>query len=189
MIVTVAGTSGSGKSHLVRSFLDFAEKFAAVEDSRERGPYLKGYVCSFFPQRRPIRIIGRYDVPTGGCDTIHNVAEIYAAIRAAHNDDYDVLYEGLFMLNQTRGPQLAAEMGSDLTVLQLTTPLATCLASVDTRRAARGEGKLADVSNTKDNYRRATNYSAAMREAGARVIKVSREEALPKLLELFGVSK
>jgi len=91
----------------------------------------------------------------------------------------------LFVMNMTRGPQLLEEQGVDFAVLQLTTPMATCIASINDRRAERGEGALENKKNTQDNYRRATNYCAAMRESGARVFKVSRDEALPKLLELL----
>lgn len=179
MIIQAAGTSGSGKSHLMRSFLAHVRHEGDQCLEVERGYSLKldGLI--------PVYVLGKYNVPTGGCDTIHDIPLIYSSIREALKGHDHVLFEGLFVMNQTRGPQLAEEFGTDMAVLQLTTPMATCLASINERRAARGDEELENKKNTVDNFRRATNYCAKMRDTGARVFKVSREAALPKLLELL----
>ncbi len=185
-IITIAGTSGSGKSHLMRLFLVWAKKHGTVTEKFVEGRAAPiGYFIDGVTDRS-IYVVGGYDVPTGGCDTIHNIAQVFGMIEEQHTQKRHVLYEGLFVMNMTRGPQLAAELGQELCVLQLTTPFATCVTSIDARRAERGQGKLETKKNTEDNYRRATNYCAKMRDAGARVIKVSRVEALPTLLELLG---
>jgi len=176
-IIQVCGTSGSGKSHLMRSFIEYSRKEGRVQE--KDGGYLIHLNGS------GLFVLGKYDVPTGGCDTIHDIASIYARIEDAVGNHDHVLYEGLFVMNQTRGPQLAEKYGKEMALLQLTTPLATCFASINARRAERGDGELANHKNTQDNYRRATNYCAKMRDSGARVFRVSRDEALPKLLELL----
>lgn len=177
MIIQVAGTSGSGKSHLFRAFLDYARQDGIVSEQEN------GYLIKLGKQL--IFVLGKYNVPTGGCDTIHDIPSIYSEIVHLAEIGTNVLYEGLFVMNQTRGPQLAERFGRNVVVLQLTTPLATCFASINARRAERGKDELATRKNTEDNYRRATNYCAKMRDSGARVFKVSRDEALPKLLELL----
>lgn len=192
IIVTIAGTSGSGKSHLMRFFLDWARMNGDVVEEFVEGRVAPiGYLVQL---KRPVQstcaiyVIGGYEVPTGGCDTIHNIAKIFSSIEKQYALGRHVLYEGLFVMNQIRGSQLAAEVGENLCVLQLTTPLATCFASINERRAERGEGKLETKNNTVDNYRRATNYCAKMRDSGARVFKVDRGTALPRLLNLLAVS-
>lgn len=188
MIINVAGTSGAGKSHLMRNIL------AALGGSMH-GPVLLeerdriiGYLFhATKPQQRDVFVIGAYNAPTGGCDTIKEISKVFDLILQHHNSGHHVLYEGLFVMNMTRGPQLAQEVGKDLCILKLTTPLSACIASINKRRAERGEGPLEDRTNTKGNYRRAENYCAKMRDAGARVFKVTRVEAPAQLMKLLGM--
>lgn len=178
----------------MRSFLEWARK-----NGPEEVQYLsdlsfpKGHcntpIGYLFGLKKKLKhnvfVVGAYESPTGGCDTIHDVAQVFALVKNMSAQGVHVLYEGLFVMNMTRGPQLIGDVDTPLYVLQLTTPLATCIASIDIRRAEKGKGKLETKANTNDNYRRATNYCSKMRDAGAKVIKVSRDEALPKLLELL----
>lgn len=179
MIIQICGTSGSGKSHLMRSFLKLAKK---VELEHIKG---RAAPISYYLPKQDLVILGAYDAPTGGCDTIHDIAQVFGLVRRHHEAGVHVLFEGLFCMNQTRAPQLAQEVGKNYVVLQLTTPLATCLASINARRAERGEEALETKKNTIDNYKRAENFCYRMRDAGARVIKVDREEALAKIQELL----
>lgn len=194
-IIQIAGTSGSGKSHLVRAFLEWAAKENGAIPLKE---FIEGRTApiGYFVRIRnvlksrgitkDIYIPGAYDAPTGGCDTIHNIAQVFDLVKKNYEEGRIVIFEGLFCMNQTRGPQLAGEVGKSFVVLQLTTPLAMCIASINERRAERGEGELVTKKNTIDNYKRAENYSLRMRDGGARVIKVNRNEALDKVLELLG---
>ena len=192
MIINVAGTSGSGKTHLIRGFLAWAGKRGIVKPcfTEERKSPI-GYDIILPRKQRPVKfvphVVGAYeDVDSAGCDTFRDVVWIFDHIRKQHEAGRDVIYEGLFMMNMTRGPQLAAEFGEELCVLQLAVPLSVCLASINARREARGEGPLRNKENTVGNYKRAENYCVKMRGAGARVIRVKREEALPALLEVLG---
>lgn len=188
MIINIAGTSGSGKSHLMRTFLAWVKEHRGkVEEEfgEGRGAPI-GYQIGL-PKLRPIYVVGSYRTPTGGCDTMHDVQELFSAVREKYEAGFNILYEGLFVMNMTRGPQLAADVGRDFCVLHLTTPLATCMASINSRRAERGKGVLENKENTVSNYKRANSYTARMRDAGARVFKVSRDEGLDKILELLGL--
>lgn len=186
MIIQITGTSGSGKSHLMRSFLAYSKDEASVEEVFIPGREVPiGYLIE--PQDvSPIFVPGSYKTPTGGCDTIRDIQQVYALVEKYVAMKRHVVFEGLFCMNQTRGPQLAAEHGKKYVVLQLSTTLATCLASINSRRAERGEGELANKKNTTDNYKRAENFCARMREAGARVIRVTRDDGLEKMLEVLG---
>ena len=186
-IITIAGTSGSGKSYVVRKFLDWARENGRVTEEFIEGRTSPLAYTVSLKGKAPVYVLGSYEVPTGGCDTIHDIESIFASVKKNYRNCH-VIYEGLFVMNMTRGPKLVLEVGKTrLCVLQLTTPLATCLASIDSRRAEKGKDKLETKTNTVDNYRRATNYCSKMRDAGARVFKVSRDEALPKMLELLEV--
>lgn len=187
MIINIAGTSGSGKSHLVRGFITWAEKHGVVKpcyiDDRKE-PI--GYDVFLKGRHRTVYVVGAYqDADTAGCDTIRDVVWLYDYIRDEHSAGKDIIYEGLFMMNMTRGPKLAAETEA-VTVIQLTEPLAVCLASIDARRHARGEGRLLTKDNTVNNFTRATNYCDKMKAAGAAVTRTKRSDALEVLLELLG---
>lgn len=188
MIINIAGTSGAGKSHLVREFLKWAEDRGVVKSmyyGTAKQP--TGYDVILKKRARTLHVVGPYEkADTAGCDILRNVDEAYHLIQDAHDAGKDVLFEGLFMMNMTRGPQLV-ELYGDVVVLQLDVPLAVCLASINGRRERRGEGKLLNKDNTKGNFVRANNYSDKMRGAGALVWRVKRERALEQLLAVLGV--
>lgn len=186
MIVNIAGTSGSGKSHLVRSFIDWANKYGAVKpcyiDDR-KDPI--GYDV-ILKHSKTIHLVGAYEnADTAGCDTIRDVVWLYDYILEQHNAGKHVVYEGLFMMNMTRGPQVAAETHAVYVIL-LTDPLAVCIASINDRRRARGEGPLLKKDNTESNFKRAQSYADKMSRAGARVLGIKRSMALQQLVELLG---
>lgn len=185
MILTIAGTSGSGKSHLMRSILEHARKHGKLKEDKD-GDKVDGYRLRLPSVKGELYVLGAYDVPTGGCDTTGSAIEVFELLPFLIKKFDHVLYEGLFVMNMTRGPVLAEEHGSDFCVIQLATPLATCVASINARRAERGVGMLTEVSNTKSNYQRANSFCAKMRDAGARVVRVNREDGLPTVLKLLG---
>ncbi len=184
MIIQIAGTSGSGKTYVVRQLMRKGWSVPRYTPGRE-API--AYDLALTRVEEPVYVVGGYDAPSGGCDNIKNVTDIYRYVSDAHALGKHVVFEGLFAMNQTRGPSMARELPGVITVLLLTTPLATCFASIDERRAKKGLEGLPETrrSNTKANYTRARNYTARMREAGAKVKRVSREEALPCLLGLL----
>jgi len=149
------------------------------------GDKIYGYDLVVSKVKKLIYIVGSYAQPTAGCDTIKNIPLIFDTVAEQHKVGRHVIFEGLFAMNLTRGPELAAVFRKEFRILQLTTPLGNCLVAIDERRAKRGEGPLEKLVNTKGNYVRAVNYCSKMRDAGALVYKVSREEALPTLLELL----
>ena len=182
VIINIAGTSGSGKTHLIREFLSWVgEATCKPQYIAGRKPPI-GY--TFGIEGVLFFLMGAYeDADTAGCDTIRDVVQIFDLIREKAKR-YHVIYEGLIVMNHTRGPQLAAEYGKEFVILQLDVPYATCVASINSRRSARGQGRLLDKKNTKGNFVRAANYCTKMQAQGARVIKVRRDAALEKLLEL-----
>ena len=161
------------------------ERGSAVEEFLPNRTSPIGYLFDLKPLKRSLYVLGAYETPTGGCDTIHDVSQLFELVMAQYKKKRHVLYEGLFVMNMTRGPQLAAQVGRELCVLQLTTPLATCMTSINARRAERGEDVLITKKNTEGNYRRAINYCAKMRDAGARVIRITRDEGLDQILSLL----
>jgi len=181
LAINIAGTNGSGKSHLMRDVFGLAGRSQEVMVGDE----LVGYQLTLPGTLYPVYVVGSYKSPTGGADTIKPLTLVFDAVRERLALHHHVLYEGSFVMNQTKGPELAAELNRKLTVVLLTTPLATCINSVNQRRRERGEGKLTNTAHIESNFKRAHSYAGKMQAAGARLVRVTRSEALPKLLGLL----
>lgn len=186
-IIQIAGTSGSGKSTTVRRVLAQAtEQVPEFEEGRAR-PI--SYRIALPGVTSPLFLLGHYEAPTGGCDTIHDVAKICRLVEEKSRVGH-VLFEGLFAMNHTRGPLLARALGVENFVLvRLNTPLEICFNRIDQRRAAEGKGPLESRKNTEGNNVRAGNYAAKMSFIGVRVHRVTSNEAPELILGLLREAK
>lgn len=179
MIVSIAGTSGAGKTTLARALIDRA---TGREDVRASDGKVIGAILQL-PGKVDTFLVGRYEegLQTCGCDTIKDVERVYTLVGDMDSAGHNVVYEGLFVMNHTRGPELVWR--HKVTVLHLTTPLEECFRSIDARRAAQGKGPLESRKNTEGNFKRASNYAYKMGAAGAKVFRVSRATAMDRLWE------
>jgi hypothetical protein len=179
-IIQVCGTSGSGKSHAVRALVSMA---ASSERQHVEGRRLPiGYVLRVPEVTEEIYVLGSYENPTGGCDTISSMDLIDDILRREWRGGRSVVLEGLLVRNFVRGLPLYREVGSALHVFLLTTPLEQCYASIRQRQEARGVYGRGTPKNTANDQRSHDSYARRMREAGADVRRVSREELLPAML-------
>lgn len=185
VVVNIAGTNGSGKSHTVLDLFGAAppESRRPVYEEGRKEPI--GYELSVVGVARKIYVVGSYSNPTGGADTIKPTAKARDLVIEQFRKGNHVVYEGSYMMGQTSGPQLVQALSGRIFVLVLSTPLATCIASVNRRRAERGQPPLESTKDVESNYRRAIKYGARMKDAGANVFRVSRSEALPKLIDIL----
>src|ERR1700678_2828377 len=143
MIVNIRGTSGSGKSTLVRAVMDLYPDRMPVHVLGRRQP--EKYILTS-PGHR-LCVIGHYNSPCGGCDTIKTVDRVYAVVGEALQSGCDVLYEGIMVSDDVcRAVELNAR--SAVHVVLLTTPINECLGAVASRRAARGDPRPLDPTNT-----------------------------------------
>lgn len=181
MIINIAGTSGSGKSTLVRNLMAQADAEHQHEGKR-KDPI--GYLLRLEGVARPVFVVGAYVAGTGGCDTIKDVVRVYDLVKERWRAGEHVVYEGLFVMNHTRGIQLWKGTRA-VTMLKLTTPIEVCFESIAARRAEKGITEPVTRKNTEGNFVRANNYAYKMKAVGAPVFRVSRDEALPRLLELL----
>jgi hypothetical protein len=186
-IINLRGTSGSGKSTVVRRVMEAAGVPAQplTRDGRRR-PY--GYLVPR-PSGLPVFIPGHYETACGGCDTLKTVDEVYALVRAAWQVQQDVLYEGIMVQDDVRrAVGLDRELrgrGGQLHVILLTTPIEECLAAVRSRREARGDARLLNEKNTRDRARRQLGIRDRLRAGGVEVEELDREAALARCCALL----
>lgn len=179
LIINIAGTSGAGKSTIARAVKSLAEAVTPLHRPGRRMPI--GYDLRMPGLSRTVFLLGAYeDFGTGGCDTIKDAELNYDLILQEWRQGKHVVYEGLFVMNHTRGPRLWYTTKS-VVVLHLQTPLAECLRRVRQRRVEVGNTKELNTKNTEGNFIRANNFASKMSYCGARRIKIQTEEG-PSIL-------
>lgn len=183
-VINIAGTNGSGKSTVARALLQRATEALPVTSGARAQPW--GYDLQLPGVGPATHLIGAYVVPTGGCDTIRDVNKVFEIVEQQFALGKHVVYEGAIVMNMLRGVGLVEKYPGRVHVLLLTTPLADCVKAINGRRAEQGEAPIANRTNVEGNWKRSYTYAGKMRGAGAQVINVTREQALPKLLELLG---
>jgi hypothetical protein len=138
------------------------------------------------PNGTPLRVLGHYESPTGGGDTISDGQDYIAELALhAHLEGYDCLYEGLVISSDySRIAGFHAD-GLPVGVIVLTTPLDECLASVQARRAARGNTKPLNPKTTREKHRAVLQMVPRFRAAGVPVYHVDREGAFEIAREIL----
>jgi energy-coupling factor transporter ATP-binding protein EcfA2 len=186
VIINIAGTSGSGKSTVARALMALDPAPEPLLWPGRRSPI--GYYLRAWPEvRRPVFLAGAYDAPTGGCDTIKDVGQVYDLIVSQHEAGCHVVYEGLFVMNHTRGIALWKATRA-LHVILLTTPLDECWRRIHARRAAVGNERPLGQRNTDGNAVRARNYAFKLSQIDCPVTKATSDEAPGVITRLLGTA-
>jgi hypothetical protein len=133
MIVNIRGTSGSGKTTIVRRIMELCGPPAPLGGT-ERRPY--GYLLA--GPGADLYVVGSYENVCGGCDGIKTQDEVCERVRGASAQG-DVLFEGLLISHLfSRYASLARELSPTPFIFAfLDTPLEVCLQRVQDRRLQR----------------------------------------------------
>lgn len=188
MIIQIRGTSGSGKSTIVRDVLAMGHQKVRFTRQGRRQPV--GYLAVWegTPQEpgRKVAIPGHYETACGGCDTLPSYDDTFALVRQGRSMTDRVLFEGLLVAEEVkRTVELHNSYPGELVVIQLTTDVETCLESIRARRAARGDTRPLKEDNTRNRVKTIEKACEKLREAGVRVIQADRDEAKRLVLELL----
>lgn len=182
--INIRGTSGAGKSHLVRRIAALyennkIENFAAGRKQPECTLY-------FRTGGKTLLVPGHYNSPCGGCDTIRTPDRVYEIVREGASAGVDVLYEGIMIMDDVRR---AVELSKTtrLVVVALTTPVEECLAAVQGRRDERGDVRPLDPKNTVSRAARCERGLARLEEGGVEVRRLDRERAFSEVCDLLGM--
>jgi hypothetical protein len=143
-IVNIRGTSGSGKTFTangVKTRLGVKEPLLVKEfwEHQPVGAHL-GYLLN-----QDVALVGKYETACGGCDTIKTSDDVCDRVRGFAKTFQHVLFEGLLVSQvYDRYTKLAHELRDKQFIFAfLDTPLETCLAQVESRRAAAHAAKVA----------------------------------------------
>lgn len=190
MIINIRGTGGSGKTTLVKTLM---ERYAQDTNLRvdvmrevEGRPRIVGHMISRGSDHPPLFAVGKYTTATGGCDTLPNLDLVYNLL-TEHSPPAHAIFEGIMASEEVaRAVQLSKIR--PLVVITLTTTLEDCLASIRERRLARGETKPLNPKNTTDRFKRVVRATERLRDAGVTTLRLSREGALIKCVDLLGIA-
>lgn len=179
-IIQIRGTSGSGKSTVMREVMNrlrgfpLAFKPVFVEGRKKPLYYFNGSVS----------VLGHYESPCGGCDTIAGHETLYnlalERVKVGH-----VLAEGLLLSEDVKWTsRLAAE--EEVRIIFLSVPLETCLDRIRGRRAARGNDKPLNVGNTTRRVGVISRARERLEEAGVRCYPATNDQAVRLILQWMG---
>lgn len=192
--INIRGTSGSGKTHLVRTMLNHVTSKEGLASGCEL-TFVKSDIreeCGYLikrPGHRDIWVMGSYEGPTGGCDTISgqlSLDRIYDKVeRTVTVDHRHVLFEGLIVCSDARRTKDLVSEKFPLHVILLNTPLEQCKKNIDARRAAKEKGPLEDHRNTEQKYNGNLESVARFASAGVDVKQLSVEDAMAFIGEKF----
>ena len=151
MIINIRGTSGSGKTHTVRSFMEAYGPSLEIfgEDKNKPIAHLVHY------DMVPVYFIGSYRNVCGGCDSISTQDMACSLVRHFSNFGH-VVFEGLLMSHLFARYQALYEELSGYEIpfvfAYMDTPLKLCLERVQQRRTDKGNDKELDPKNTISHY-------------------------------------
>lgn len=201
MIIQIRGTSGSGKSTIVREIMGlYASQKPVHREGRKQPLYYRLKHSDY--KHADLAVLGHYEPKPdgspnqcGGCDTISTPGQsfqiIFDLVRRNYVEGRDVLFEGLLISADIRWMAGLKEINP--LVIELTTPLQECLDSVNGRRKNRLESAGKEFSPV--NPLNTSNKHKGIQRADARLamdheIKVEyhdRASALARVRELLYV--
>lgn len=187
MIINIRGTSGSGKSTLVRRVVElYGAKTRFFEEGRKQ-PIGYLYQRKAGQEGRALAVIGHYETPCGGCDTIAKMERIFELARSSHLAGHDVLFEGLLIsadVNRTAG----LEAYAPLLVVALDIDLQVCLDSVNARRWAKNPDKPpVNPKNTASKHKGVKQSVERLKALNVRCEVTDRDGAFELIRKELGV--
>lgn len=150
-VLSIRGTHGSAKSTIVRELLKLASKKIPIYGAL--GPRMpEAYELVLTGVKRPVFILGSYEIPTGGCDLIQPYDIILDLITKYAARGHVILEGALVSSSYGRVGQLMEQWGQDSIMAFLDTPLETCIANVEGRRKVRGDVRPFDPKNLTSKF-------------------------------------
>jgi hypothetical protein len=161
MIIQIRGTSGSGKTWVMRRVMESLGGWTSYYQPGRQKPLYYG--------RRGVIVLGHYDSPCGGCDNIGSAAQVYELTKQMIDPDPSrvIVQEGLLLSEDSKWGRKLLEEGHDLRAVFLSTPLEECLGNIRRRREEAGNEKPLNEKNTANRVAVIERARVKLKEAGA----------------------
>ena len=136
MIIQIRGTSGSGKTTVMRQVMKEFQWTPHYQEGRKKPLWYKS--------NHGVYLLGHYESACGGCDTIGSARQVYNLIQEQIPRGVTIICEGLLLSEDTKWSRQLP----DLRVVFLTTSLGGCLERIMMRRKKAGNDKPLNPTNT-----------------------------------------
>lgn len=181
MIIQIRGTSGSGKSTVMRAVMDHLGKWVPAVRSGRRNPlYYSRRTEKPCYHSESVTVLGHYNTTCGGCDTVGSARAVYGLIQEIREGEKRrgwsnsvILCEGLLLSEDVKW---SSQM-PDLRCLFLTTSLERCLRQISGRRAEAGNDKPLNSANTENRVGTIERARLRLIEAGVKCLRCSSRQA------------
>lgn len=172
LIIQIRGTSGSGKSWVMRKVMENLGPWTPYFHPGRQKPH-------YYGNGRAI-VLGHYESPCGGCDTIGSAAQVYQLTKAMTADfpDRIVIEEGLLLSEDTKWAKQHLEDGQELRVVFLNTKLDDCVRQITSRRAEAGNEKPLNITNTANRVAVIDRARVKLKEAGVTCRRAPANQAV-----------
>lgn len=175
MIINIRGTSGSGKSTIVRSLVETLKPCVRVKTldlPKRKQP------TSYMLGSPPVAVLGHYETACGGCDTLPGYDHIFSEVRCGADMCQHVVFEGLLVSEEVRRTiELHQAFPDQLRVIFLDTPIEVCLESIRARRLARGDERPLKEDNTRNRVETIRRSCQKLKNAGVQVWTTESRDA------------
>jgi len=174
MIIQIRGTSGSGKSWVMKKFMEgFSWKAEYIDGRRKPVGYWSDNLI----------VLGHYETPCGGCDTLGSARQIFEYIggHIISSVNQIVICEGLLLSEDTKWALQAEE---ELKILYLNTPVEKCIEQIKHRREEAGNMKSLKEDNTRNRVKVIERSRQKLSKLGVLCRLCSAKQA-PKLMRMW----
>lgn len=175
LVVQVRGTSGSGKTWVMKQVMTYLGYWQPVMS-----------LCGHFPlynlSENKVAVIGVYGKVNRGCDRLGSAHNIYDLARSLLDGQTEaVLAEGLLLSNDVKWTAQLQDF--DLRVLFLSTPLDVCLHQLESRREQSGNSRPINLMVTCNRVRHIRSARSRLQDLGVWCPMVSPGQAVRVILE------
>lgn len=182
-VINLRGTSGSGKTTIVRNILNHGNWINWMDPSGKK-------VWGYINQQLGWAIVGSYENTCGGCDTIRTQDETEARIEQLLDWGFSVVFEGLLISTlSSRWIKFSQKVANRANMLfyYLNTPIEDCLNRIQARRQVAGNNRPFNPQNTIDRVKAIETTYQKLTAAGCCCIKASQEEIMNNLYQWYGL--
>jgi len=175
MIISLLGTNGAGKSHLVRRIMSFYPVSRKLEYPGRQKP--AGYILTHNNiNEKHLYVPGHYEIANGGLDTLPSLPMAYELMRIhALELGCNVLYEGKNFTDKPQNLLDLRDAGLPIAVALIDEPLEDCV------KAVRERGHKIQEKTIEALHRKSRRHYYDFQEEKVECFLGSREQVFAKV--------